>query len=624
MRYFITILVALLPCTLQADPASVATAESTVQGAMANYGSADAIKENLTAPLMSDDAMKTFDGTQFSAKLGCNSSQQFLEMFIAPSASGDITTLQASQDTNLDGVVDHIYAPSLPISGVCANGAISCDAGTWNNCSALAWTPSAAGELSLAPTDLESLGGCYCINNSCGSGLVMGNLEKILSDLGGGATGSLTAQSEYLTISEVGVSGPMIKFYAQKAGDCATGSPLLKAYKGNPGQLSSDAFAATSSDPTYDLITNSPAANANAGDIKQCVMRRTITVAETVTDQFVDVRIAAQGRVYLTIEFDFKDGSWRKVSPTDGGNVQAIVPTLDHGEICGNGLSVAASSFHQWTGATGMWGNYDTTVHFRVLQEPSCANNLVGRVQIQDTTSGGNAKYWLGGRFRFKTQKVECTLSSDAIYDGCNAYRNDTSCVLKEEDVDGVTTMTNYVPTSLTPLPTVQPITGSYCNIPVTRDWWEKKRTYLCETNTTYNFDDALARADHVQTTTTGTGYEDYLKQSNGSITTPTGSLTTLSEVAVPACTQACKTRKPRRATDATQSGVVLENRTDPDTYDYFYRECSSNVCPLEAGETIVEACDCLNEFGDAAATVQAIRQASRDTICTTGAKAPL
>ncbi|MFP3488343.1 hypothetical protein R0K20_12005, partial [Staphylococcus sp. SIMBA_130] len=245
---------------------------------------------------------------------------------------------------------------------------------------------------------------------------------------------------------------------------------------------------------------------------------------------------AAQGRVYLTIEFDFKDGSWRKVSPTDGGNVQAIVPTLDHGEICGNGLSVAASSFHQWTGATGMWGNYDTTVHFRVLQEPSCANNLVGRVQIQDTTSGGNAKYWLGGRFRFKTQKVECTLSSDAIYDGCNAYRNDTSCVLKEEDVDGVTTMTNYVPTSLTPLPTVQPITGRYCNIPVTRDWWEKKRTYLCETNTTYNFDDALARADHVQTTTTGTGYEDYLKQSNGSITTPTGSLTTLSEVAVPAC----------------------------------------------------------------------------------------
>ena len=127
-----------------------------------------------------------------------------------------------------------------------------------------------------------------------------------------------------------------------------------------------------------------------------------------------------------------------------------------------------------------------------------------------------------------------------------------------------------------------------------------------------------------MQTTTTGTGYEDYLKQSNGSITTPTGSLTTLSEVAVPACTQACKTRKPRRATDATQSGVVLENRTDPDTYDYFYRECSSNVCPLEAGETIVEACDCLNEFGDAAATVQAIRQASRDTICTTGAKAPL
>ncbi|MDK8465876.1 hypothetical protein [Marinobacter sp. SS13-12] len=619
-RWLLVGLITLAPSIAPADPASVTTAEDTVNNARSSYGSAESIQQNFTTPLMSADSMKTFDGSSFTSQIGCSGSQKFLEIFVAPATGGDIGTLTVSQDVDLDGTTDNIFAPSVPISGVCANGALSCDPGTWDNCNALAWNVNGSGEIGMVPTALENLGGCYCVNDSCGTGLVMSNLDKVLNDLGGGATGALTSQLDYLTVSEVGVTGPMIKFYAQKAGGCAAGSPMLKAYNSSPGSIASDAFAASSTDSNFTMITTSAAATANTSSLATCNIERSMTLTETVSDSYFDVKIASQGRNYVTIEFDLKTGTWSKSSPSDGTNLQAIVPTLDYDDLCvTKGVSISAAGYSLWSGATGMWGNFDTTVSFSILQAPTCLNDMVGRVKIQDTAWSSSAKYWLGGNFRFKTLDVQCDISPDSISDGCVVYRDDPACDLKNEDADSVNTINEFVSTGLSPLPSTRTFTASYCNVPVTRDWWEKSRTYECSTPASYNFDDALERVDNVQTTTSSTGYQDYLKQPGGSVLTPSGSLSTLEEVAVDSCTQACKTRKPRLANDAVQDGVVRENRTSPTTFDYFYHECSSGTCPAGPGETVVQACGCLNEFNEAAATIQAVRMAGRDTICTTG-----
>lgn len=65
--------------------------------------------------------------------------------------------------------------------------------------------------------------------------------------------------------------------------------------------------------------------------------------------------------------------------------------------------------------------------------------------------------------------------------------------------------------------------------------------------------------------------------------------------------------------------GSVSGKQTAP-SYNFYYHQCTKdNVCPAEPGETVVKACQCLDEFADAAAIMQIIRQAGQDMICSSG-----
>ena len=641
-RWILLVLIGLLPGFVSADPASVTEAETTVGNARSSYGSAEAIQQNFTTPLMSADAMKTFDGQSFDANLGCSGSQKFLEIFVAPSASGDIGTLTVSQDSDLDGTIDRVFTPGVPVSGVCANGAVSCNAGTWDNCSGLSWVVNGSGEIGMTPIPLNKLGGCYCVNNSCGTGLVMSNLDKVLNDLGGGATGALTSQMDYLTVSEVGVTGPMIKFYAQKAGDCAAGSPMLKAYNSTPGNLASDAFSASAADPEFNLITTSPAATADPVQIKSCQITRNLPVEEVTLNDIIEYA-GGSGNIFpcgpdcLQLSLgQVGDNYWAGSCKMYERQVQFNV--LDPSRILeakinyakfDDWMQIYADADLLWNGPYGNWtgtgrppGVCELSTNWVRSPNVDFKSYLTGgpvdfKIRVEVT---GNGEGYALAKIKVDT---DCKLKPDTISNSCSAYQSDPECTLMEEQVDGVWTYQNFVNTGLTPLPPTQVINGSTCSFTPTRPWWQKTRKYRCQVTGTYDFDDALERADNVQASTTNTGYQDYLKQSNGSVLTPTESLSVLEEVSVPACTQACKTRKPRLATDAVQNGVVQENRTDPNTFDYFFHECSAGVCPAGPGETVVQSCGCLNEFAEAAATLQAVRQASRDTICSSGTANP-
>jgi len=70
---------------------------------------------------------------------------------------------------------------------------------------------------------------------------------------------------------------------------------------------------------------------------------------------------------------------------------------------------------------------------------------------------------------------------------------------------------------------------------------------------------------------------------------------------------------------DGSNHGVTGEKQRDPVTYDFFYRPCKVGVCQIETGETVVKECQCLEEFGEAAAMMQLLRMASSDLVCSSG-----
>jgi len=152
------------------------------------YGSAKALNQNLNVPMTNNATqMNTLDGSKaFNAALSAPSSAKFLEIFIQPSGSGDLSVVKVSQDLNSDNQVDHVFNVGTPVSGVCSNGFISCSPGTWGNCQAKGWLSDDAGKLSVVNVPITQLSGCFCINSSCGSNLVWTNASVVLKALGGG------------------------------------------------------------------------------------------------------------------------------------------------------------------------------------------------------------------------------------------------------------------------------------------------------------------------------------------------------------------------------------------------------------------------------------------------------
>ena len=198
--------------------------QATTLGNQANqkWGSKEGLNQYFIKPLMSGGTpMETLDGSkQFSGMMLCPSSNVFMEVLIQPGPTGDLQTVIVHQDTNLDNDMDYVYQPPFAISGVCANGVISCDPGTWTNCRTYAWSAAANSQVTLAEVVLNDLGGCYCINRSCGSNLVFSNISVVLKDIGAGIAGAVHNSNPRYVISDVKIDGTLAQYYGQDSGRC--------------------------------------------------------------------------------------------------------------------------------------------------------------------------------------------------------------------------------------------------------------------------------------------------------------------------------------------------------------------------------------------------------------------
>jgi len=229
---------------------------------MQKFGGRSGVKQGAIDPMTTAASLSTVDNSkQVLTQLSFPSSQQFLDVMIQPGPSGDISLLKVMEDLDLDGQMDFSWQAQAPVSGVCANGVIMCDPGTWDNCEHFTWSADAAGRVSLQSVLPETLGGCYCVNSNCGNNLIWNNTAIVLKDLGGGVVAAIQATSPNLTISDTQSTPVSISYFGQDTSrtvDPTTGqpsgaapsAPFQAAYFNNPGNITGAVNGKVAADAT--------------------------------------------------------------------------------------------------------------------------------------------------------------------------------------------------------------------------------------------------------------------------------------------------------------------------------------------------------------------------------------
>ncbi|MGI9296694.1 MAG: hypothetical protein ACR2QC_02200 [Gammaproteobacteria bacterium] len=242
---------------------------------------------NMVQPLMSEADMTTMDGvTAFPAQLSCPSSKEYVRLALAPGPTGDITTAVLQRDTDFDGALDSTFALPTPISGICANGIIMCTPGTWNSCNHFSWS-APSGALQLDTVTAADLKGCYCVNNSCGTALFATRKDEVLTTVGGGIVGALSAVNPTYAVSSVDITGTEIVYYGQNASDCGfTGTGDRSSYYRNYGAIETDARSATGNPLVVNGSAVDPGAPAHPGLIYDIDARTYVSGTRTTTVEY--------------------------------------------------------------------------------------------------------------------------------------------------------------------------------------------------------------------------------------------------------------------------------------------------------------------------------------------------
>jgi hypothetical protein len=637
---------AALASLLCAQPVLAQTPEERAKAAAAasraKTSDSDALQANYLSPGLAGQPIATIDGSQsFATSLACQKTASFLELLVQPQASGDIGTLRISRDKDLDGTFDQTLNVPLPVSGICANGIISCEAGSWNACQPFKWDVDGAGDLKLTAAALPDLAGCYCVNNSCGSNLVWGNMTSVLKDLGGGVVGALTTADPRIGVAQALIDGPNIRYVGAQTTAC-TASPSVTqtAYRANPTAIQGDAAAASASSSMFTALAASPAGNGKAQDIRACSIYRDVTIKEIRPEDIIDRTSGGYATYSATADsVTFLMGSPTYHSLVGGsGRLFDFHMTLDVKDV---------------SRLTGVWLTHymmDDWLQLRidgkvVHADPASwtgPGNPPGKFERGQTWYGypyldlkpyltsGSHDIWLrmavGGEGEVMVQidaQVDTSCNVDEkIVDHCAGYAGDPKCELQSEDVDGVVTFSNGAATGLRPLPSTRLFGTGSCTWQITRDFYEKNRKYRCIIDTGSPSPPDLSRGAYIIDHSTETLLADRTKDRLGNVTTTTRGFGMPATGSVPACEAICKTRAPKANADAAPDGVVGSRQNDANGWDTFYHACTSdNVCPMEADEELVSACGCLDDFPEAMVMMQTVRLSGADIICTATAR---
>ena len=616
-------------------------AQTTFDGIKTRFGDKAAVEKNLTGPLTGAGSFTTLNGaTRFNQTLSCPSSQHYVEIFYGIGSGGDLSPVSIQQDSDFDGRYDHRVSFSEPLSAVCANGIISCLPGTFNDCRNLLWDAS-AGKLGFAEAERRELAGCYCVNNSCGNSLAFANRTTILDDLAGGVAGALQRFDARYAVSTVSREDFVIRLAGQDAGACrpAAGGQTQERYVDNAANLSSDAFAASTGDPIFGLVSNIPTDGNNLSTRNSCRIERQVTLDEVLSADIISrvtstTNYGESGCLGDPDCFNFTLGDDKDDHIRKGGcNIftEEIVWNIDRIDRLTEAhlfssdyedqihISVNGQTVFSTGGFNGVSKPHKCQISrprsininrsFKHLLHVG-TNKLTFKIAVKHRGSGQ-----IRGRIRYKSG---CELV-ETLDDTCGPHAASDDCRLIEEQVDGVQTWLNAGRTGLTPLKQTRTLYGAKCVETFIRDWFERSRAYECKTDGTGARDFDFTRASHILNNAAVDRYSDLRPDGDGTLQTYSGTYAFDSAYGVEDCEQVCEVALDVTDNEVSASGTVSSLLKIPTTENTRYLTCSGNVCPLGPSETIKRDCGCLNGFTDALTIMQTFRLAGQDLTCTTG-----
>ncbi|PJG49632.1 hypothetical protein CAF53_02180 [Sphingobium sp. LB126] len=630
---------ALLALTLPA-PALAQSAEDRARAAASASRSktsdSDTLLQNYVTPGLSGKPISTVDSSkQFTPNLACQKTATLLEVFAQPGSTGDLGSVRISRDTDLNGTFDASATLPFQVSGICANGVISCDAGTWNNCHSYRWAVDPNQAPRLENVAMTELAGCYCINNSCGSNLAMANLPTILKDLGGGVVGALTSSDPRYGVAEAKVDGPVISYVGAQSTAC-TANPTIgqTAYRSSPTAMVGDATAASSTNSVFQMLVSSPAGTAKGIENRSCTVERRVTVLSPTVDDIISRVSGGYSTMRNGGSLDFLLGS-----PADnnlsGGScrlfdfrmtlhvgdagriISASLPTYfadDWAQIRIDGQLVSSGP-SSWTSTGFPPGKCD-------LKKTSY---MYPNLDLKPFLTEGDHEIWLRvavgdggeGYAQVHVEVDDSCHSEEQVIDQCVTLAGDPQCRLQNETVDGVQTVLNGVRTGLAPVGQTRVVGNATCPITLTRDFFLKQRSYRC------TFDNGAIEPDtsrgaYIIDHSTETLLADRVRNTDGSYSTTTRNFNLPDRGSVNACEMVCKTRRPQVNTAAALDGVTGAKQNDPIGWDMIYHACQdNNVCPAGDGEQLVEGCGCIDDFQEAVVMMQTVRLGGTDLVCT-------
>lgn len=636
------------------------------------FNSTDAIKERISNPMTSDgSSMRTLDDQNtFVSQISAPSTSVFLHILIHPSSSGDITSLHVQQDTDFDGQYDYAYQMPSIVSGICSNGYISANLGTWNNTRFYKWESNANGEISaIQVPSMMSLSGCYCINSSCGSNLVWNNIDVVMRDIGGGMVSAIQEQIPF-TITDISLQGPEIQYYGQASAQMGNtgGIPVSgvsdpeQYFHGGTGDLPGEQEAinqAASPGSFYSQFNVLQNSVGNQYDTQTCSIQRQVFL--TPQTEIIGYNVSfyvgydengtTKQCFWATAAQECKDvwGSdtdWLPCQTLNLNHLGEIVYSITSAGPCipytdpvsgqsgcfspPGSINVNSYQFNQKTNSgqtPGCYGSDDDPTHEfwnirayvvsnpGIYQQVIQGNLIIGIRDVPQLTQTGSC-----------SGMNDCHKLEEEICD-----HNNSGCIFSH---------LNYHSTGLTPISScyteISPHTGqlwTFCAngsrisyespgssgvLETGSDvWWNIHRIYTCESNNVYDFSDAQQRTEHIQDSLSGGSgtltYQD-LNPLNGSTTNYAGTLPPSDNLSQ--CELSCQVKIPIQDTQASISGTTDDYRATINSYELVIRKCENNICPIGQGEILVGNCECTNYFNEAASTLQVMDDASKDIIC--------
>ncbi|MFK4873828.1 hypothetical protein [Novosphingobium sp. ZW T3_23] len=610
-------------------------ARAAAAASRAKTSGSEAITGNYLAPGLAGQPVTTIDGSRsFTPSLACRKTASLLEVLVQPGSTGDLTAVSIARDTDLDGTIDSRRNLPVPVSGICANGVIACDPGSWNACKSYRWHAGAAGSLTLQSAALGELAGCYCINGSCGAGLAWSNMSGVLRDLGGGMIGALTTSDPRYGVTEAVIDGPSIRYVGAQSTACSAGPRLAQpAYRANPAAMASDAYAASSGNSVFQALAGSQVAAGTSLQYRRCSAERTVSVLSAEPANIISRTSGGYSAASSGTSLDFLMGSPSDNSLSANGckliDFRMTLNVRDPDRIVNARLArwfaddwaqiridgdVVASGPQTWTSSGLPPGKCEQKKTY--TQNPN--------LDITSRLTAGPHEVWLrvavadeGEAFAQIHVDVDDSCKTvEQLADGCAAMAADTQCRLDSETVDGVQTFIKGVATGLKPLVQTRQLGGAACPTELTRDYFQKERTYRC-TSAQAPMPDT-SRGTYIIDHSTETLLADRVRQSNGSFSESTRPFSLPGRGSVAACEPICKTRKAAANDGVAVDGIVADRQNLPVGEEIHFHACTDdNRCPAGPGEDIVSACGCLDDFPEAAAMMQTVRLAGADLVCT-------